>query len=323
MTTAKAASDTKSSSETRAAIDIGTNTVLLLVADVVDGKLNTRLELQEIPRLGRHVDSERLLADEGMQKVVRVLSRYSSIIRKTFGKIPVIVTATSAVRDAANRDDFLSMVKSKTGFDVRLLSGSEEADCTFTGAVSPLEFPSNRSVMVVDIGGGSTELAAGMDGQLTDGLSIDMGSVRFSERFLKNDPPGDMEILNCRRAIHQLMSEQVREEMHGMDYLVAVAGTATTIAALIAGDQGTTGSGHTINNMNISRSELRELSGRLLQLSSGQILNLDQKLLAGRADIIQAGILILEGVMDYFGFETLIVSNGGIRHGALLKDWLI
>jgi exopolyphosphatase / guanosine-5'-triphosphate,3'-diphosphate pyrophosphatase len=301
----------------RAAIDIGTNTVLLLVAEVNGNRIQTLLERQEIPRLGKHVDEARNLSPDGMEMVINVLDKYIRIIHGEFGDIPVIVTATSAVRDAANRDFFLHQIRAATRLEVRILSGEEEAAWTFTGAIAPMNFSSDQQITVVDIGGGSTELAVGLPNAMQHAVSIDMGSVRFTERYLKHSPPDTSDIISCKSAIVKELTDISHGNLFKTNMITGVGGTVTTLAVLCHHIK-------FIQDVNvlglvITRHALTSLTGRMQKLSADQLLILNPVILKGRQDIIFAGLLILDGIMEFFGFDELTVSTGGIRHGSLLR----
>jgi exopolyphosphatase / guanosine-5'-triphosphate,3'-diphosphate pyrophosphatase len=300
----------------RASIDIGTNTVLLLVAESNGKDVVPLLDRQEIPRLGRHVDEARNLSDEGIRKVETILRNYRQIISTGFGDIPVIVTATSAVRDASNRGHFLEYMKEKTGFEIQILSGDEEAALTYSGALAPLNLEPDQQVLVVDIGGGSTELAAGLHGTLKKYISIDMGSVRFTERHLKHDPPESRDVAICREEIIKCLDRSGLKTDPGT-MLIGVAGTVTTLAALCLNL--TNFEAGQLDGLKIKSDQLKKVISKIIPLSSEKILALNPGVLNGREDVILAGLLIMEGVTEYFGISELTVSTGGIRHGALLK----
>ncbi|HEX9005837.1 MAG TPA: Ppx/GppA family phosphatase, partial [Bacteroidota bacterium] len=172
---------------TVAAIDIGTNTVLLLVARVAsDGLVVPLVYEQRIPRLGRGVDAARRLAADSMERVVSTLEEYQLLIR---GHAPdaIAVFGTSAVRDASNRDALASLITRRTGYRLEVLSGAEEALLTYRGAISGIRGIAGATV--VDIGGGSTEITSGAAGEILGSASLDIGSVRLTERFFRRDPP--------------------------------------------------------------------------------------------------------------------------------------
>ena len=301
----------------KAAIDIGTNTVLLLIAEVADGHINVIEEQQRLPRLGKGVDEDRVLHYENMQRVFQVLKEYETII-STYPEVDeTIVTATSAVRDAQNRKDFLDQIKKDLGFEVRLLSGLEEAQWTYTGALSVLDDDDARDFMVLDIGGGSTEVAFGTRNAVKNFFSFDMGCVRFRERFLTHNPPFQEEIFQCREEIEYLFSTK-RFRLPKKLRAVGVAGTATSLAAIdlqLDEFENDRLNGHVIQKDKLSKSiDIFSLH------TYDQLLELSPKLLAGREDIFLAGLLILEGFMKHYNVDEVVVSTGGIRHGAILQS---
>ena len=301
----------------RASIDIGTNSVLLLIAEQTEKGLQVLEEAQRLPRLGSMVDSNRLLAKESMYRVLEALTEYVAIIQKYGDEVVArtVVTATSAVRDAANKQEFLTLVKETVGFQVLILSGEDEAKYTYLGAISQTKVESD-SIMIVDIGGGSTELAVGNSTNLLRGISINMGSVRFNERFLLHNPPYQAEIDVCRRSIEALLrATQLRFPSNTQ--VVAVSGTATSLAAIDQQLFPYRSSG--INNYRLSNDKLATFI-RLFSIHTFEyLLELHPEVMKGRVDVFLAGLLILEGVLRYASAEEFIVSNGGIRHGILLS----
>lgn len=300
----------------KASIDIGTNTVLLLVAEVEGDALKVIEEQQRIPRLGAGVDESQNLSGPAMQRVIKALKEYQLIVQERYpGVDQIIVTATSAVRDANNREEFLAKVVEETGLQVKVLSGFEEARYTFLGALSVLsaEITDSENV-IIDIGGGSTEIASGKDG-IRDRYSFDMGCVRFTERFLKDDPSTGDQIRGCREAIGKMLGEYSFNVTH-QSQLIGVAGTVTSLAYIdkqLDGYDSEMLSGHILSLASISKyiSEFK-------QYSSTELENNYPKVLKGRADIFLAGLLILEAFMKKYGFDELVTSTGGIRHGSIL-----
>ncbi|MBO6524210.1 MAG: Ppx/GppA family phosphatase [Balneolaceae bacterium] len=300
----------------KAAIDIGTNTVLLLIAEVNDGNINVIREEQRIPRLGKGVDNTKLLHRDSMERVLQSLRDFKEIIESEYPEVEeVIVTATSAVRDAENRDTFIKKVKDETGYEVRLLSGDEEAQYTFLGALSVLELDANHNAFVLDIGGGSTELALGNVEGLEQYHSFDMGSVRFKERFLLHNPPYQEEIFECNDEIKYLFGKTKFKPAKNVT-AIGVAGTATSLAAIdiqLDEYENERLNGHIIDREKLSKSiEIFSLH------TYDQLLELSPKLLKGREDIFLTGLLILEGFMKFYDIPEIKVSTGGIRHGAML-----
>lgn len=300
-----------------ASIDIGTNTVLLLVAEIKDGEIQPIEEKQRIPRLGKGVDKEKNLHPDSIQRVLEYLLEYKQYLDKNYPEVTskTIVTATSAVRDASNRGEFLQLVKQKTGWTIQLLSGSEEAQTTYSGALSVLKDRAEKSNLILDIGGGSTELAFGTGLELKDAVSIDMGSVRFTERFFEDNPPNEDQIAEAVSEVQKFLSSQNKPD--GEFDLIGVAGTITSIAAI---------------DLDLEDYDVDRLNGYYLQRSTVEAL-IDEfskkrwqkieedypKFLKGRGEVVLAGILILREVMDWCGRESIITSTGGIRHGILMS----
>ena len=300
-----------------ASIDIGTNSVLLLIAEQTELGLQVHEEVQRLPRLGAMVDSNGVLARQSIDRVLEVLTEYAEIIQ-TYGDgvlKKTRVTATSAVRDAANKNEFLSLVKEIVGFEIQILSGEEEAKYTYLGAISQTKVESN-SILVVDIGGGSTELAMGDSSQWLGGISVDMGCVRFNERYLLHNPPYQEEIGECRYSIEALL-ESTKLRLPPNTQVVAVSGTATSLAAI---DQQLFPYQLTrINNYRLNTDKLAKSIEIFSLHTYEQLIELHPEVMLGRADVFLAGLLILEGVLRYAIVEEFIVSSGGIRHGILLS----
>lgn len=301
----------------KAAIDIGTNTALLLIGSIHNGTLEIHHEEQRVPRLGEGVDNDKALTNNAMRRVVTALEEYRKKIKTAYPKVESVrVTATSAVRDATNREIFLERVAEKTGWEVEVLSGFEEARLTYLGAQSVIDNRNDQHV-IIDIGGGSTEVASGGDQKLRDRYSYDMGCVRFTERFLKDDPPKIRHIKNCRVAIRETLCEY---EFNFVDEtsLVGVAGTVTSLAYIIRGL--TTYDTSLLDGYEIRLQTLSENIQTISNSTSEELLSRFPKVMEGRADIFLAGLLILEEFMKKYDFERLIVSTGGIRHGAILDE---
>lgn len=303
----------------KAAIDIGTNTALLLVAEIVNGQIITLYEEQQIPRLGKGVDKDKVLIKESMTRVIKSLKSYKNTIITKYPEVDsIIVTATSAVRDAFNRNEFLKLVESETGFKVRLLSGEEEAHWTFQGALSALSsLSSEKLAVVLDIGGGSTEVAAGGSFMIKESFSFDMGSVRFSERFLKTNPPLQTELEDCKKEIISMFKAQ-NLQIKSESTAIGVAGTLTTLAVLDSLDS--IYNSDRVSGYILSKERIDSWVSTLSKLGIEEILELNPNVLKGREDLILAGCLILQGFLEYYDFQEIIVSTGGIRHGAILNN---
>lgn len=298
---------------TLAAIDVGTNTVLMLVARRhTDGSLTPIEEVYRTPRLGTGVDATGALHADAIARAIGVIEEYRAIAM-THSVERIIVCGTSAVRDASNRKEFVAEVLRRTGLSLEVLSGQEEAFWSFRGTMSGLEQTSR--VLVLDIGGGSTELILGDAGGIANRCSLNIGAVRLTERCFRHDPPTPAEINEAGALIDNALD--TARHLHDPEArLVAVAGTPTTLATLAQGL--TTFSQKAVAGYTMRRPDIENLWDRLHCLAATQIRRLSE-VLEGRADVITAGTLILRKVMDRFMFGTMIVSDRGLRYGLLLR----
>jgi exopolyphosphatase/guanosine-5'-triphosphate,3'-diphosphate pyrophosphatase len=291
------------------AVDLGTNSTRLLVADVRGGELEEAERLLEITRLGDRVDADGRLADAAMERVHAVLDRYAARARG-LGAERVLATATSAVRDAANGREFLAEVSRRHGFETRLLSGREEAELTYRGVTS--RFSAMPGTLVCDIGGGSTELVVGGPDGVVDAASLDIGCVRMSERCLHDDPPSAAQLAALRTAVAEVLPERLTS---AAQTLVGVAGTVTTLATIdldLECEVPDLVDGHPL-----ARSTVETLLARLAALPLAERRSV-RGLMPERAPTIVAGAAIAAEVMRATGAHEIIVSERDILHGAAL-----
>jgi exopolyphosphatase/guanosine-5'-triphosphate,3'-diphosphate pyrophosphatase len=289
-----------------AAIDLGTNSTRLLVADVEDGRVDEVVRLLAITRLGEGVDEQRLLQPEPIARVHRVLDGYRAEA-DALGAERVLAVATSAVRDAANGADFLAELGRRYGFATRLLDGGEEAETTFRGVVSDRSL--DRETLVVDIGGGSTELLVGGSAGVAFATSLQAGCVRITERFLHHDPPSPDELVAAAAEVRALLPRL------GVTAAIGVAGTVTTVAAIdlgLAEHDAARIHGHLI-----SRAAVDHVTAMLSALPLAE-----RELVAGlepaRAPVIVGGLVVLREVMTRYGLAAIEASERDILHGAAL-----
>ena len=297
-----------------AAIDIGTNTILMLVADS-DGTSIQSIVRDEhvIARLGKGVDEHRVILPETIERVEQYLASYKEIAA-TVGAAHIAVFGTSALRDAKNRDEVVQHIQQTTGLNVSTLSKEDEAFLTFRGAVSGLSVR-NSSVAVVDIGGGSTEIALGRNNQVLRHVSLDMGSVRLTERFLVQSPPSTQHLQLAEQFVRDLLSQAPTLEQNTT--FVGVAGTLTTLAAIDL--QLSSYDGTRVNGYRLGKSAVERIFDGLRRMTIGEISNVPQ-ILPGRADILLAGILILKEILAYYKQDSIVVSDRGLRFGILLRE---
>jgi exopolyphosphatase / guanosine-5'-triphosphate,3'-diphosphate pyrophosphatase len=291
------------------AVDMGTNSTRLLVADVDGDELSEVERLLRITRLGDRVDADGRLADASMERVHTVLDVYAKTARE-LGAERVLATATSAVRDAANGRDFLAEVERRHGFETRLLTGREEAEVTYRGVTSRLS--AGAGTLVCDIGGGSTELVLGGPDGVADAVSLDMGCVRMSERCLHADPPTAAEVAALREAAAALLPHEITRRAGA---LVGVAGTVTTLATIDLGlDREIP---EEIDGHRLTAATVEALLGQLAALPLTERREV-RGLMPERAPTIVAGAAIAAEVLRATGAGTMVVSERDILHGAAL-----
>jgi exopolyphosphatase/guanosine-5'-triphosphate,3'-diphosphate pyrophosphatase len=281
-------------------IDLGTNSTRLLVAEVEDGRVDEVARDTTITRLGESVDERRKLLPTAVARVRNVLSGYRRELER-LGAERVLVLATSSVRDAENGEAFLGEIEWSYGFTTRLLSGEEEADLTRRGVAGGREL--DPDALVLDIGGGSTELITEREQ-----ISIDMGSVRVTERFLHSDPPTGEELDAAAHAVRELLPELQPAEAIG------VAGTITSIAALELGEYDP----ERIDGYRLSRAAVEAQLERLASLPLAERRELPG-LDPDRAPVIVAGAVIVDEVMKRYDLDELEVSERDLLHGAALE----
>lgn len=297
-----------------AAIDIGTNSVLLTIAEVsaeAGGALCPLVERATITRLGEGVDKTRRLAPDAIARTLQSLADYAAILRE-HGPARLDVVGTSAMRDAAGGEAFVERATELLGARPRVISGDEEARLTFSGGLSGLSIAAGK-VLVFDIGGGSTELILGAASPpaVQRSVSLDVGSVRLTERHVRSDPPSPSELAALDRDLEAALATFALEPV---DAVVGVAGTVTSIAAIARRVEPYDAT--VIHGMRLSTQEVAEAGELLDGLSVAERTKLPG-LSPKRADVIAAGAHICLGVLRAAGAEALIVSDRGVRWGLL------
>jgi exopolyphosphatase/guanosine-5'-triphosphate,3'-diphosphate pyrophosphatase len=298
-----------------ASIDIGTNTILMLIADVErNGTLSVVRDEHCIARLGKGVDEHSFIQKETFQRVLNILSQFKSIA-DSHGVQQLTACGTSALRDAANRQEFIDFIREHLSIDIKILSGQEEAESTYLGAVSEyLEDSPSGEFAVLDIGGGSTELVAGTGAIVSSAVSIDIGSVRLTERILKNSPPDTTALENAVKLVQNNLHHL--SPLPTATMLIGVAGTLTTVAALDL--QLKTFDKTLINRHTLTRETIERIFQELRHLTLDQIRHYPQ-IHPSRADILLAGILILLETLHKVNVSQITVSDRGLRYGMLMQ----
>jgi exopolyphosphatase / guanosine-5'-triphosphate,3'-diphosphate pyrophosphatase len=291
-----------------AAVDLGTNTTRLLVADV-DGeeRLDEVVRLLTITRLGEGVDERRRLLPVPIARVRNTLAEYRRELEAQ-GAERTLAIGTSAIRDAENGEAFLGEIEWSYGFATRLLDGEEEAALMLRGVANGRN-GSLEDALVVDIGGGSTELVLAGDGVSPPAVSVDVGCVRVTERFLRSDPPTAQELEEASAFVRSLLPP------YEPCAAIGVAGTVTTLATLDFGDEEY--DPQRTHGHRIPRASVDEQLERLARMTTAER-ECVPGIEPGRAPVIVAGLVVLREILDTYGLDEIEVSERDILHGAAL-----
>jgi exopolyphosphatase/guanosine-5'-triphosphate,3'-diphosphate pyrophosphatase len=297
-----------------AVVDMGTNSTRLLVADVDDGRVKEIERRSTVTRLGRGVDTTQQLATEAIDDVANAVGEYIEIYEPLKPDV-VSVLATSAVRDAGNSGAFIAELRERFAMNARILTGDEEARLTYLGAVAGR--PAADGTLVVDIGGGSTEIVVGSGQDMTFHTSLQVGTVRHTERHIRADPPTAPELEALAEDVRKVIfAELAAAEFFDIGIGIAVAGTPTSLAAI---------------EQELDPYDPEKVHGYVLTLDGVQRMysmlsgkTLEERLKVpglhpGRAPTIVAGVVILIQVMRAFGLQRIEVSEHDILHGAALE----
>ncbi|MEU7839810.1 Ppx/GppA phosphatase family protein [Micromonospora sp. NPDC049114] len=302
-----------------AAIDCGTNSIRLLVADLPDESAGPQAPLtdvtrrMEIVRLGQGVDRTGRLAPEAIERTRVALASYAADIEK-LGAQRVRMCATSASRDASNAADFAEMVRATLGVEPEVVSGDEEARLSFTGAVRGLPADAVEPFLVVDIGGGSTEFVVGdRAGGVRSAISVDIGCVRMTERHLPGDPPTPEQVAAAEADIAAVV-DRALAAVPGREAatLVGLAGSVTTVVAIAVGLREY--DPERIHHARVSYEAVAQVTADLLSRTSAQRLEIPV-MHPGRADVIGAGALVLRVIMERAGMPSVVASEHDILDG--------
>ncbi len=295
-----------------AAVDLGTNSTRLLVADIEQGELREVERLLTITRLGEGVDGSRTLSPDGIARVCACLAEYGRIT-DSLAVERRLAYATSAVRDARNRDEFLADVTARFGFPTRLLSGEEEALLTFEGVAAGRNLP--EPTLVLDLGGGSTELILGSDSELLFHTSLDIGCIRLTERFGATDARATCDPDAVVASVRSILEERVPTSPRPT-FGIGAAGTVTTLATLDLGlDEEVP---ELVHGHRLSGDWIAAEARRLAETPLEELLQ-RRGIEQARAPVIAAGALALAEIVRFFGLRELEVSESDILHGVALE----
>jgi exopolyphosphatase / guanosine-5'-triphosphate,3'-diphosphate pyrophosphatase len=298
-----------------AAIDCGTNSIRLLVADVDGDRLTDVVRRMEIVRLGEGVDRSGRLNDAGLQRTFAALDDYAAVIRRHDVE-RIRMVATSATRDAANRSVFVDGVVTRLGVEPEVVTGDEEAALSFDGATRELRGGTggfSAPYLVCDIGGGSTEFVLGDEDGMRSARSVDVGCVRLTERHLHDDPPTPEQVESARRDVRRALAD-VRHavDVQAARTLVGLAGSVTTVVALALGlDRYRP---ERIHHARVDAVAVHRVATSLLSMARAERAALPV-MHPGRVDVIGAGALVLDTVVDDLGVDDLVASEHDILDG--------
>lgn len=289
-----------------AGIDIGTNTILMTIADYDGETLKIIRDEHSIARLGQDLIRTSIISDEAVSRALNILVNYRNICETL--KVDIINAAgTSALRDAKNSNDVLKILSENLNSEIKVISGLEEAKISFLGTVED-----DEKSLVVDIGGGSTEIIYGQGDKIFDHISLQIGAVRLAEKFLLPHPPDQEKI---SRAVNNISYHLDSVKFQCQECkLYAVAGTPTTLAAISLGFKDFEYS--KVHLYQLSKSKIDELVLKLFNTSVNDIIEI-LGVKPMRADIISAGGLILKYILEKFRKDSVIVSVNGLRIGLI------
>jgi exopolyphosphatase / guanosine-5'-triphosphate,3'-diphosphate pyrophosphatase len=297
---------------TVASIDIGTNTILLLIAGIGEGELKPLREIETLVRLGEGLQKNGVLSGSAMERGIQALAQYLDQCR-AFGVGEVFAVGTSALREAGNSEEFLRKAQERLHLSIDVISGEEEARLSYRAVAMDLKEP-DRPIQVIDVGGGSTEFIFGQGEQVLRWASLPMGSVRFTEQFLRSDPAREEEWDDMAGRIRTMLSDLPGDGE--APTCVAVGGTATTLASVE--QQLDHFIPEKIHHFVLDRDAL----GRQLSLFKRKTVE-KRKTVPGlqpaRADVILAGGSILYVAMEHFKCPSVLISTHGLRYGLLYE----
>jgi exopolyphosphatase/guanosine-5'-triphosphate,3'-diphosphate pyrophosphatase len=298
-----------------AVIDIGTNTCLLIIAETENiGTMNVIADIHAIARLGAGVDRSKHIQEDAYERLKRILLSHKKIIDEN-NTVFTTAIGTSALRDADNRKEIIQRVKDDCGFEIELLSGSDESRWSYRGALFGLH-NLYGVIGALDIGGGSTELSFGHNGKYEHGKSLNIGAVRITERFLSKK--NSESIKSARDYIRSEINNGFDANLT-IDKLIGVAGTPTALAAMKLGLQ--TFDAKKVNGTILSAYELQHMSEEIFSISCEELIKKFPAVHPSRSDILPAGTMILFEIMNFLQIDEVQVSTYGLRYGIMIREF--
>jgi exopolyphosphatase/guanosine-5'-triphosphate,3'-diphosphate pyrophosphatase len=293
-----------------ASIDIGTNTVLLMIAELSD-RIEEIYDTAIITRLGEGLKQTGFLSTNAMERTLNALRHYKAVADDCRVK-EILCVGTAALREAKNADTFVELVKRELSLTVRVISEHDEAYYTYLSVREGM-INATQDMVIIDIGGGSTEIIFGDRANFIDFVSLPVGSVKLTEMFIKHDPPTEDEIIFLRDYIRSFLRLPFGENVK---VIVGTAGTVTTLGSIGIGlyewDK------EKIHGTMMKREHIDDVVHQLLKRAARERAHLPG-MEKGREDIIPQGIIILQEVMEYLGADELMIDANGVRHGVLCE----
>jgi exopolyphosphatase/guanosine-5'-triphosphate,3'-diphosphate pyrophosphatase len=302
-----------------AAIDIGTNSIHLVVADVDprSGKFNVLDREKEIARLGSGSSDMKYLSESAMNRGIETIKRFKTIADAAGA--PIRALATSAVREALNQKEFIRRVQKETGIRIEIASGVEEARLIYLGALQALPI-FHKNILLVDIGGGSSEFLVGKERRILYANSLKIGALRLTQRFFSSDDIDSKAVNECRRYVAGMINPVVREvKKHDCEVFVGTSGTILNIANMIRAmrdDEDTQA-----NNFTFSQKELRKVAGEVIEAKDSRQRSGIRGLDPARVDIIVAGVIILDEILRALKIKRMVISEYALREGIILDTF--
>ncbi len=295
-----------------ASIDVGSNTVLLLIANVINGEITPIINEYRIPRISSGIKKTGVISEKSVKKLLEILREYSNII-KSYNCEKVVINGTQALRIAKNSEFIKSKIRDEFGFELNIIPGETEALLSFKGAIS--SFPSNNIYSMIDIGGASTEIVLGNSNEIFFRKSFPIGVVISKENFLKSNPPTKNELENFEIKLNNIFKELTEIDFSNST-LISVAGTPTTLSGLK--QNLTEYSESKIEKSILTKNDLEYYINQFNKLSYSEIETEFAPMVTGREDVILAGTLILQHLLSLLKKKELYVSGRGLRYGAIL-----
>jgi exopolyphosphatase/guanosine-5'-triphosphate,3'-diphosphate pyrophosphatase len=303
--------------EVIAAIDVGTNSTKMMIAEIVDGCPEIRQEPSEVTRLGKGVDATGNLDPDAIARTLAAIVRFADEARAA-GASTIIAAGTSALRDARNGNDLLDAARAKAGVEIQIIEGDREAQLAYSAVRydsslwgGDAGIPEVAELLVFDIGGGSTELIVGGRDGMKRHRSLDIGAVRLTERYVKSDPPASAELASVEAFARETVQQFERPAQPPV--VAGIGGTAVNIAAVLAGSREAP-----IHGTVVTRAQVEEAYDRFRRMPVA-----DRRAIPGlepeRADVIVAGAAILDQLLAYVDAPEFHVSTRGLRYGLLAE----